>query len=53
MIQFINRDMGTIMYVDESRKEEYLAAGHKLAADVTLEKPEKARPAAKKRRTKE
>lgn len=32
MVAFINRDSGGIMYVHESRVEEYLAAGHKLAA---------------------
>lgn len=31
MVQLINRS-GGIMYVHESRVEEYLAAGHKLAA---------------------
>ena len=32
MVAFINRDSGGIMYVHESRVEEYLAAGHRLAA---------------------
>jgi len=32
MIAFINKIMGNLMYVDDSRKDEYLAAGHKLAA---------------------
>ena len=32
MVAFINRDSGGIMYVHESRVEEYLAAGHHLAA---------------------
>ena len=32
MIALINRMSGGIMYVHESRVEEYLAAGHRLAA---------------------
>lgn len=40
MVKFINRLTGTEMYVDESRKDEYLAAGHKLALD-TIKKPVK------------
>ncbi len=31
MIEFINRLTGGTMWVAEERKEEYLAAGHKLA----------------------
>lgn len=30
MLTFINRLTGTPMYVEDSRREEYLAAGHKL-----------------------
>lgn len=32
-IGFINSITGTVMMVDESRVEEYKAAGYKLAAD--------------------
>lgn len=32
MVAFINKMSGGIMYVHESRVEEYIAAGHKLAA---------------------
>lgn len=30
MIKMINKLTGTVMYVEEDRKDEYLAAGHKL-----------------------
>ena len=33
MILFINKITGTEMWVADNRKEQYLAAGHKLAAD--------------------
>ncbi len=33
-VRFINRLSGGVMYVDESRVEEYKAAGHRPAADV-------------------
>ena len=45
MVRFINRLTGTVMWVHESRIDEYLAAGHTLAAPP---KPEKKRPASKK-----
>lgn len=45
MVRFINRITGTVMWVHESRIDEYLAAGHTLAAPL---KPEKKRPAPKK-----
>lgn len=45
MIALINRTTGTTMWVHPSRLDEYLAAGHKLAAPP---KPEKKRPAPKK-----
>lgn len=41
MTQFVNRFTGTEMWVADNRVEEYLAAGHKLAAKETAEKPEK------------
>lgn len=34
MVRFINRLFGTEMWVDESRVEEYKAAGHQLAAEA-------------------
>ena len=36
MIKLINRLTGTVMWVADERKEEYLAAGHKLAAEVCV-----------------
>lgn len=36
MIKFINAYTGTDMFVSEERKEEYLAAGHRLAAESSL-----------------
>lgn len=55
MIEFINRVTGTPMWVADNRADEYMAAGHKLAAD-TAEEPtpqsvpeEKRRKATKKR----
>lgn len=48
MIRFINRLTGTVMLVSEQRKEEYLAAGHRL-----IELPaEPAKPTRKTRTTK-
>lgn len=35
MIKLINKTTGTPMWVDESRKDEYLGAGHKLAPTST------------------
>lgn len=51
MVVFINSLTGTEMLVADDRKEEYLAAGHRLAADdsfkaekaeTVIEKPKKA-----------
>lgn len=33
MIRFVNSLTGSIMWVADERKEEYLQAGHKLAAE--------------------
>lgn len=33
MIEFINCQTGSLMYVHESRKDEYIAAGHKLSCN--------------------
>lgn len=38
MVKFINRLTGGEMYVSEDRVEEYKAAGHKLAADLSEQK---------------
>lgn len=45
MVEFINALTGTLMQVPDDRKEEYLAAGHKLAAETPSEtkKPAEAR----------
>lgn len=48
MVKMTNALTGTLMYVDEARKEAYLAAGHKLADEkpaVPVE-PEPQPPAA-------
>ncbi len=47
MIQFINKATGVDMWVHETRVEEYLAAGHKLAASTPDPQPEE-KPAPKK-----
>ena len=46
MIRLINRTTGSVMWVHESRLEEYLAAGHKLAAPPKPER--KPKPAVQK-----
>lgn len=46
MVKFINRLTGGIMYVHESRVDEYRAAGHRPAAELEIEKP-KEKPAEK------
>ena len=49
MIRLVNRITGGEMWVHESRVEEYMAAGHQLAAPPpTPEKQPAKRPAAKK-----
>lgn len=41
MVEFINAYTGTLMRVADNRKDEYMAAGHKLAAAPLPEnKPE-------------
>lgn len=47
MIRFIHRLTGTVMYVPDERREEYLSAGHRLAPV-----PEAKPPARKPRPTK-
>ncbi len=39
MVKFINRFTNTEMWVADERKDEYLAAGHTLAADAPSAKP--------------
>ena len=42
MLKMINRVTGSVMWVTEERKDEYLAAGHKLAAEpAPTEEPKK------------
>lgn len=47
MVKMINSAFGNEMWVAENRVDEYLAAGHKLAAS-----PAKEKPAAKSKTTK-
>lgn len=49
MIKFINAHTGSVMWVHESRMEEYLAAGHKLAVTPPIQE----KPTRKKKTTKE
>lgn len=53
MIKLTNRLTGTVMWVADERKDEYLAAGHRLAADsakpIVLEE-EKPKKVVKKRK---
>ena len=44
MIRFINKLTGNEMWVDETRVEEYKAAGHKLAAEPSPKKKTTAKP---------
>lgn len=41
MIEFVNKRSGLVFLVADERKDFYLAAGHKLAAEVYAKKPEK------------
>lgn len=41
MVKFINRITGGVMWVHETRVEEYKAAGHKPAADPPKRQPKK------------
>lgn len=47
MVKMINKLFGTEMYVHEDRVDEYLAAGHKLAAKPSSEPAEKPKRAKK------
>lgn len=49
MVRFINKITGGVMYVHENRIDEYLAAGHKLAAPPpAVKKPAAGKKPAKK-----
>ena len=49
MVRFINRITGTVMWVHESRIDDYLAAGHMLAAPPEpVKKPAAGKKPAKK-----
>ena len=49
MVKMINKHFGNEMLVAESRVEEYLSAGHKLAdVPATKEKPKSAKAKTKK-----
>lgn len=53
MIEIVNRLTGTKMWVADERKEEYLAAGHRLAAESakpTVSVEEKPKKAVKKKK---
>lgn len=41
MVKFINRITGGVMWVHETRVEEYKAAGHKPAAETQKRPPKK------------
>ena len=41
MVKFINKHTGSVMWVADDRKEEYIEAGHKLASVPKAEEPEK------------
>jgi hypothetical protein len=47
MVKMINVNFGSEMYVHEDRVDEYLAAGHKLAAKPSSEPAEKPKRAKK------
>ena len=51
MIKFINALTGTEMLVADDRKEEYIAAGHRLAALPSSKKVEPVKEVAKPNRT--
>lgn len=50
MIEFKNRLTGTTMWVDESRVEEYKAAGHKPVVPCPVEKPRARKPGGRKKK---
>ena len=52
MIRLVNRNTGGDMWVHESRLDEYLAAGHRLAAPPAPKRPLAAAEPKSKRKTK-
>lgn len=44
MIEFVNKRSGLVFLVADERKDFYLAAGHRLAADVYAKKPTEEKP---------
>ena len=52
-VKMINALMGNVMYVPEERVQEYLAAGHKLAADSSEDKEKAKKPVKKSVRKRE
>lgn len=44
MVKLINKVSGGEMWVADDRVEEYVAAGHKLAADSSAKKPTRKPP---------
>jgi hypothetical protein len=47
MVKFIHKTTNTPMWVADKRKDEYLAAGHKLAAESCAKEPAKVEDAVK------
>lgn len=52
MVKMINAAFGNEMWVADNRVEEYMAAGHKLAAKPPAEKPTEEKPKRRTRSTK-
>ena len=53
MVGFIHKDLCSVMWVSDDRVEEYLAAGHQLAAaHQSKDKPAKTEPKTKPKRQK-
>lgn len=48
MVEFVNKNTGGVMWVHETRADEYLAAGHKLASLPPTIPPVKEKPKRKK-----
>lgn len=48
MTKLINKDFGTEMWVADNRRDEYIAAGHKLAAKPAAVKTTEKKPKPKK-----
>lgn len=50
MTKFIHVLTGTVMYVESSREAEYIAAGHKPAADYVVQEADTEKPKARRRK---